>query len=196
MGKFKDLSGLRFGRLLVIKRIGTYLNKQGMPKKVLWECMCDCGKSADSNTWELVSGQSKSCGCLKKDIGIQKRIGSKNITGVYWGSIAHGAKIRDIPFNLTLEYAQKLLEEQKFKCALSGILLIADIDNSVHYGKSTLNTLSLDRIDSNLGYIEGNVQWVHKDLNWMKNSFHNTEFINWCRLVSDNNIPKPKLISG
>lgn len=42
---------------------------------------------------------------------------------------------------------------------------------------------SLDRIDSSKGYEQGNVQWVHKDINNMKQSFSQDKFIDWCKKV-------------
>lgn len=44
--------------------------------------------------------------------------------------------------------------------------------------------LSLDRIDSNKGYVEGNVQWVHKDVNMMKQSYSNERFIGICCMIA------------
>ena len=46
----------------------------------------------------------------------------------------------------------------------------------------------MDRIDSTKGYIKGNVQWVHKTVNIMKNTFDNTLFINLCKKIAENNI--------
>lgn len=42
---------------------------------------------------------------------------------------------------------------------------------------------SIDRIDSSVGYVEGNMQWVHKDVNRMKQEFSESYFIETCRLV-------------
>lgn len=56
----KDLSNKRFGRLKVIKLI----NDEG---KSSWLCKCDCGKITNATTNRLLSGSTKSCGCLKKD---------------------------------------------------------------------------------------------------------------------------------
>lgn len=50
----------------------------------------------------------------------------------------------------------------------------------------TTGTASLDRIDSSKGYIKGNIQWVHKDINKMKNNYNQAYFINLCALVVDN----------
>lgn len=44
-------------------------------------------------------------------------------------------------------------------------------------------TASLDRIDSDQGYILGNIQWVHKIVNIMKQDTVQSEFIGWCRAV-------------
>lgn len=48
-------------------------------------------------------------------------------------------------------------------------------------------TASLDRIDSSKGYIEGNVQWLHKDINQMKINFNQKDFIKYCKLIAKNN---------
>jgi hypothetical protein len=62
MGTFIDLTGQRFGRLIVIKRFGTNNRKQ-----VLWECLCDCGKTKNTERANLRRGATNSCGCLQKD---------------------------------------------------------------------------------------------------------------------------------
>ena len=46
---------------------------------------------------------------------------------------------------------------------------------------------SLDRIDSLKGYAIDNVQWVHKDINKMKNIHSQPAFINICKLVAMKN---------
>ncbi len=45
-------------------------------------------------------------------------------------------------------------------------------------------TASLDRIDSRGHYEVGNVQWIHKDLNIMKNSYDANYFIDMCKSVA------------
>lgn len=62
MGKFIDLTGKRFNRLLVIKK---HENKQG--KEILWVCKCNCGKETLVMGSNLKRGTTKSCGCLRKD---------------------------------------------------------------------------------------------------------------------------------
>lgn len=59
----KNLKGKVFGRLTVIE-----LSKKSKPGKIYWECLCQCGniKSISSNS--LLSGNTKSCGCLRKEI--------------------------------------------------------------------------------------------------------------------------------
>ena len=62
MGKFKDLTGQRFGRLTVRKMAG-----RGNSKQILWECECECGGSTIAPTYHLNSGHTKSCGCYRKE---------------------------------------------------------------------------------------------------------------------------------
>lgn len=55
----KDLSGLRYGYLLVL---GHTKDKSGFR----WECQCDCGNTTYVRTDSLHSGTTKSCGCLNR----------------------------------------------------------------------------------------------------------------------------------
>ena len=59
--KLIDLIGLRFGRLVVIKRIGTL---KGQPQ---YECECDCGNKSYVTGPLLRTGSTKSCGCFRRD---------------------------------------------------------------------------------------------------------------------------------
>ena len=52
--------GKRFGKLVVLER----LNKSGK-QGTIWKCLCDCGNIKEIPTYELTSGKTKSCGCLK-----------------------------------------------------------------------------------------------------------------------------------
>jgi hypothetical protein len=47
--------------------------------------------------------------------------------------------------------------------------------------------ITKDRIDSSKGYVVGNIQWVHKHINKMKNKYPQDHFIEMCRLVAENN---------
>ena len=68
-----------------------------------------------------------------------------------------------------------------FKCAISGLdIYLPKSDNKKW-------TATLDRIDSTKGYIENNVQWLHKDINTMKWAFTQDQFLNYCRIIVENN---------
>ena len=58
----KDITGQRFSMLTVLKRAGT--NKH---RKALWKCKCDCGRTTVVSSVDLVTGNTKSCGCLGKN---------------------------------------------------------------------------------------------------------------------------------
>lgn len=63
MSKFIDLIGKRFGRLVIIQRVDN--NKW---KNVRWLCLCDCEKKKIISSSSLMSGDTKSCGCLRKEV--------------------------------------------------------------------------------------------------------------------------------
>lgn len=73
-GKFVDLVGQRFGRLLVITRVP---NKKG---RVAFSCDCDCGnKGVETLAGSLRHFHTSSCGCLHKEMH------SKDLTGMSFG---------------------------------------------------------------------------------------------------------------
>ena len=59
----KDLTGQRFGRLVVIERAGR------INSYAAWRCLCDCGKEIIVASNQLRRGQVKSCGCLQSEMG-------------------------------------------------------------------------------------------------------------------------------
>ena len=62
MSAFKDRTGERFGRLIVIE-----LAEKGTNIKTKWKCKCDCGNTVVVTSSHLVTGTTNSCGCLRKD---------------------------------------------------------------------------------------------------------------------------------
>lgn len=61
LGRVIDLTGQRFGKLIVLEKSGT--NKYG---SAVWKCKCDCGNFAEVTTALLRNGSVSSCGCLAK----------------------------------------------------------------------------------------------------------------------------------
>lgn len=100
----------------------------------------------------------------------------EEISSKYWSGVKYKAYERDLPFEITREYVWNIFLKQNKKCALSGV----NIYFYQHGGLPSEQTASLDRIDSALGYIDGNVQWIHKKIQKMKWKYEQNEFIEWC----------------
>jgi hypothetical protein len=107
--------------------------------------------------------------------------GYEEISGTFYGAIRDGAKHRNLQFEISIEYIWNLYLKQNRKCALTGIEI-----SLPQKCKDTNQTASLDRIDSSKGYVAGNVQWVHKDINQMKMDLTQDQFINYCKLTYEN----------
>jgi len=63
MAKARDLTGQKFGHLMAM--FATDKRVQG---RVVWHCQCECGNEIDVPSHSLVSGNTKSCGCLKTEV--------------------------------------------------------------------------------------------------------------------------------
>lgn len=79
MGKFKDLTGMRFNRLTVIKENGRKNNK------IVWLCKCDCGNVKNIIGSDLKSGKVVSCGCYKSKNMSERNV--KDLTGQRFGRL-------------------------------------------------------------------------------------------------------------
>lgn len=66
VGKFIDITGNKYGRLTVIKRV----KNQG--KKPMWLCKCECGNEKIARADSLKNGSIQSCGCLLKESTAQR----------------------------------------------------------------------------------------------------------------------------
>lgn len=62
-GKEKDITGNKYGRLLVIEKINIRASNGG----IRWKCLCECGNIIYPTMNNLERGHTKSCGCLKDD---------------------------------------------------------------------------------------------------------------------------------
>lgn len=70
MRRIIDLTGQKFGRLTVIKRVEDYISPKGW-HHTRWLCKCDCGNKTNTTTVSLRSGTSISCGCYQKERAIE-----------------------------------------------------------------------------------------------------------------------------
>jgi hypothetical protein len=172
------LIGQKFGKLTPIVCSGK------CPRgNLVWTCKCDCGKETKVQTRHLKRGTTISCGCAIRKRGKENHNwkGYYDISKTYLTRLKIDARHRKIKFNLTEKYLWDLFIKQNKKCVYSGLEL--------SFGERYLDrskTASLDRIDSSKGYIEGNVQWVHRDVNFMKQDYSNNYFIDLITKIYNN----------
>lgn len=71
-GKYKDLTGQKFGKLRVIELARLQLiseDDESKGRRAIWACLCDCGNEHEVIGGSLTSGNTKSCGCLPVELG-------------------------------------------------------------------------------------------------------------------------------
>jgi hypothetical protein len=90
--------------------------------------------------------------------------------------VVQNANARGLAVTLTPDEMASLFEVQEGKCALTGLPIEFG-------GQGEATTASLDRIDSKKGYVPGNVQWVHKDVNELKMDLPETRLIELCTKI-------------
>lgn len=162
--------------------------KVGSNRALYQLCQCACGNIQWKSLISLRSGTSTRCKrCGNRTFLTENgEINLNSMIATFYKHIVNGIKsrkkIQELEFNITPEYLEMLYEKQNHKCALTGLPLEPDITK-----KATQQNWSLDRIDSSIGYVEGNVQWVHKDINMMKGLLPNDYFKEMCCRVAEQN---------
>ena len=116
-----DLTGKRFGRLVVIEEYGISKTSSGKNNGTLWKCKCDCGNERYYASSILNWGSRVSCGCAKeykKLNGINSPYGLKE--ALKSSSVYHTkrrAEKANSHGNFTKNQIDDLYKKQKGKCA-------------------------------------------------------------------------------
>jgi hypothetical protein len=183
MSALIDMKGKKFGEL-VVKNITN--QRRISDRSVLWLAQCSCGKEKLLPRSLLL--KYKSCGCKRKEyqsINLRKTLnkgGYKEIFATHWNGIRKNALSRDLKFDINVKYAWKLFLKQNRKCKLTGVPIQF---STKCWSKDA--TASLDRINSTKGYTKDNVQWVHKEINMMKQQYKTEKFFDWCKKIVEYN---------
>lgn len=161
--------------------------KVGSNRGLYQLCQCVCGETQWKALTALRAGTSTRCKKCGNKTFINDN-GEVNINALilsFYKHIQNGLKSRkkvsQLGFDITPEYLEELYEKQNHKCAISGLPLEVDLTK-----RATEQPWSLDRIDSNKGYVKGNVQWVDKRVNMMKQSYNQEDFIKICSEIAKN----------
>lgn len=75
----KNISGQKFGRLQPIEQA-----RVGKGGHAIWLCKCDCGNFTEVWAGGLLSGKTKSCGCLQKELAGKRNLGRKGKESTAW----------------------------------------------------------------------------------------------------------------
>lgn len=163
MGKFKDLSGQKFGKLEVISRADDYVSPKGYVA-VNWLCNCECGNTTIVRGCNLKSGASTSCGCERIENPNRRTHGGKH-TRLYkiWKSMRTRC---NNPNDANYVYYGG-----------RGISICEDWSNFVNFRKwanenGYTDSLTIDRIDYDGNYCPDNCRWTDATTQ-ANNSRHN-----------------------
>lgn len=156
--KAKDLTGKRFGKLIVKSRAeDTYSSGR---KFINWYCNCDCGtKDFIVRGNSLNSNHTKSCGCLQKEIA--KTIGNNNkkynrydLSGEY--GIGYTTNTNN-PFYFDLEDYEKIKDYCWFESSCGYIETdIKKTKKRINMHRLIMNCLNLDNVE--VDHIKHNIK--------------------------------------
>lgn len=180
---FVNFKGMLFGGYKVISFSHFSYDKKGRKSHHYWNVECLHCKKIFSRQRQKVLESKLGCENCKGELQSGTHSvhwkGGEYVPGFFVAKIKKTAvrKSRTLEFNLSFKFLDDLWILQKGKCFYSG--------EDLWFSKSkVLGNASLDRIDSSRGYVEGNVQFVHKDINTMKWDLTEDRFINLCEKIT------------
>jgi hypothetical protein len=161
-----QLLNRRIGSLIVVERFAP----SGGIKHAIWKCICDCGIVKMLPTSELTrKGRraKKSCGCLYFYSSKEERL----INDVYNHMKYRHRKITDLPL-LALDIFKDMIKNNCYYCGCSP----SNSYRNYSKDKDVLKYNGIDRINSELGYIEGNVRTCCINCNVAKSDLTELQF--------------------
>lgn len=159
------------------RTVATLIKKSGMSRNDF------CGTKnpfyGKTHSEELRLQISKqNTGRVPPNKGKSKYLATKYFPGLLVHKWFVNAQQRNIVWEIDNSDIDRQWELQGGRCALTGNSL------STNYSATKHTIASLDRIDSSLGYIKGNIQFISGMLNICKNTLHDDDFITLCRKVA------------
>ena len=171
-----EMVGEKFGRLLVIEEAGRI---DGL---AAWLCKCDCGTQKIIRGSSLRKGQSRSCGCLTKEV---KEIRHDNMYPPGEAGLNNficqnkrGAQRRGYDWELTKEQVMILTKRSCHYCDQSPSQIKKSVSLRGHYIYN-----GIDRIDNSKGYTIDNVVPCCKTCNYAKHKLSQGKFKEWISAV-------------
>jgi hypothetical protein len=169
--------------------------------RILGTCVCkNCGKEYEKPLSEINRNKklNRSNFCTRSCVGKFhiSNFGDKNwnlkdnhrdeytMFKYYMKSINDRRGSKGLDVNITLEDLKTQWELQNGLCKFSGVELILSTHSKII--KDPIHSASVDRIDSKKGYIKGNIVWVSRSINYMKNEMSDDSVWELCNLICDN----------
>jgi hypothetical protein len=162
----KDLTGQRYGRLVVIGFAGFVQARTRERRDAFWECQCDCGNIIKARVGNITRGGVKSCGCYRDELraGLGQRIAlpkGRSSSNALFGRYQYNAKRRGYDFALSYDEALHLFSSPCFYCGTTPSQIIDKFQGN---GPFVYN--GIDRRDNAQGYILENCVPCCKRCNW------------------------------
>lgn len=186
--------GPKFG-YLTITSLGS---KYGC--ETTYSCVCKCGKTRNVRLTLLRQGRVTSCGCMNYASnyhGNRKFSPQESSFRAKAANYKSHAKIRNIPFNLSIEEAVELLKGDCFYCGVRPLSSF-NIRFNQKYGKTKghhaykhatdyeIKYNGIDRVDNEIGYTTKNSVSCCHVCNTAKLDMNTNEFVHWVDRVHDN----------
>ena len=167
----RNIIGMKFGCLAAVR----FSHREGFLKRPFWEFLCDCGNTKIIAAADVISGKTKSCGCLPRGRS-GPRIGSgeaafNNLFCAYKGN----AKSRGLEFTLSKAEFRTLTKDNCVYCGVEPQKLWLGTNKKC----SPYIYNGIDRVKNEQGYVISNTVSCCQVCNQAKHNMKLDDFIAW-----------------
>lgn len=174
-----DISGVRFGMLVAIRRSGARVHPSGQ-KRSVWLFRCDCGREVEKALRDVKGLDTKSCGCGRSGKPSPNRMadGEASFNGLFC-RYKRSAAYRNLEWSIDRDYFRRLTGSNCHYCGIepSG----RHLTHASAFGAYIYN--GLDRVENMRGYSPDNVVPCCATCNQAKHVMTESDFLRWISRV-------------
>lgn len=181
--KFQDLTGMRFGSLVALRTLPREIGEHRR-----WVCLCDCGNEHIVCGYNLLNGQTLSCGSgCRKPVYTEESMQRKKDAMIRPGSAFRkcllnyksAARKRGLTWELTEDQFRDITSSP---CYYTGFL---PSNNAVADSGETYIYNGIDRLDNDKGYTTDNCVPCCFEANKMKLDSNKERFVELCKIIAE-----------
>jgi len=168
-----DILGQKFNRLTVLSF--SHRAKASRGTRLFYLCKCECGTEKVIRRGSIVSGETVSCGCVRKSPRLPNK---ESVFNELFYKYQKAASNRNYAFDLSIDEFRMIIAQNCWYCGITPSLPFTKSSQTIFYN-------GIDRMRNDLGYTFKNSVPCCKICNRAKSNMPYEEFVSWIKEIKN-----------